>query len=146
MFIEKYKVIQIISPKTTNEGIESRYVNLKNAVNAVVIVNLTQAAAHETQISIYQAKDTQGTDSKALISSVPVWANENTNADTLLKTDGAGYTVEETAGNKQIVFQIDPAKLDINEGFTCIGIKIGASSQAANFASADVIIDSRYSS
>jgi hypothetical protein len=46
MLIEKYKIIQAFEPKTTNTAITSVYVNLKNAITAAVIVNLTQAVAH----------------------------------------------------------------------------------------------------
>lgn len=54
--IEKYKVIQAFEPKTTNAAIIGDYVTLKNAVTATVVVNLSQTAGHETQISLYQVQ------------------------------------------------------------------------------------------
>ncbi|WP_373898830.1 hypothetical protein ACER0A_004790 [Haloimpatiens sp. FM7315] len=144
--VEKYKVVQAVEPKTTNAAIIGAYVNLKNVINATVVVNLTQAVGHATVISLYQAKDVSGTDAKALSNNVPVWVNEDVSlGDSLLrKTDGVSYTVANTAKNKQVVFHIDPAKFDINEGFTCLNVRIGASTQATNFACAEFILDSKY--
>lgn len=144
--VEKYKVVQAIEPKTTNAAITGAYVSLKNVIRGAVVVNLTQAVGHSTQISLYQAKDVSGTDAKALTNSVPIWANEDVSSgDSLVrKTDGISYTVANTAKNKQVVFHIDPAKLDINEGFTCLNVRIGASTQATNFACAEYILDSKY--
>ncbi|WP_147564945.1 hypothetical protein [Clostridium tyrobutyricum] len=144
--VEKYKVVQAVEPKTTNAAITGAYVSLKNVINATVVVNLTQAVGHATVISLYQAQDVSGTGAKTLSNNIPVWANEDVSSGDLLirKTDGVSYTVANTAKNKQIVFHIDPAKLDINNGFTCLNVRIGASTQVTNFASAEYILDSKY--
>ncbi len=144
--IEKYKVVQAVEPKTTNAAITGAYVSLKNVINATVVVNLTQAVGHETVISLYEAKDVSGTDAKPLTNSVPVWANEDVSlGDSLIrKTDGVSYTVSDTVKNKQVVFHIEPARLDMNEGFTCLNVRIGESTQVTNFASAEFILDSKY--
>lgn len=144
--IEDYKIVQAVEPKTTNAAITGDYVSLKNVITGTVVVNLTQAVGHATQVSLYQAKDVSGTGAKPLTNSVPVWANEDVSlGDSLIRqTDGVSYTVANTAKNKQIVFHIDPAKLDVNDGFTCLNVRIGASTQATNFASAEYILDSKY--
>lgn len=144
--IEDYKIVQAVEPKTTNAAITGAYVSLKNVNTATIIVNLTQAVGHATVISLYQAQDVSGTGAKAITNNVPVWANEDVSSgDSLIrKTDGVNYTVANTAKNKQIVFHIDPAKLDVNDGFTCLNVRIGASTQATNFASAEYILDSKY--
>lgn len=144
--IEKYKVVQAVEPKTTNAAITGAYVSLKNVNTATVIVNLTQAVGHTTVVSLYQTQDVSGTGAKALSNNVPVWANEDVSSgDSLIrKADGVSYTVTNTAKNKQVVFHIDPAKLDVNDGFTCLNVRIGASTQATNFASAEYILDSKY--
>lgn len=144
--IEKYKVVQAVEPKTTNAAITGAYVSLKNVINATVVVNLTQAVGHATVVSLYQAQDVSGKNAKPLTNSVPVSANEDVSlGDSLIrKADGINYIVANTAKNKQIVFHIDPARLDVNDGFTCLNVRIGASTQAANFASAEYILDSKY--
>lgn len=144
--VEKFKVVQAVEPKTTNTAITGSYVSLKNVINATVVVNLTQAVGHATAISIYKSKDVSGTDAKAITNTVQVWANEDVSSgDTLArKTDGISYTVEDIAKNKQVVFHINPASLNINDGYTCLNVRIGASAQATNFASAEYILDSKY--
>lgn len=144
--VEKFKVVQAVEPKTTNAAITGDYVSLKNVINVTVIVNLTQAVGHATQISLYQAKDVTGTYAKALVNEVPIWANEDVSlGDTLIRqTNGVSYAVANTAKNKQVAFHVDPAKLDVNGGFTCLNVRIGASSQVTNFACAEFILDSKY--
>jgi hypothetical protein len=144
--VQRYKVVQAVEPKTTNAAITGDYVSLKNAVAATVIVNLTQAAAHATQVSLFQAKDVSGIEAKALTLDVPIWTNEDVSSgDTLVRqSNGVNYQVANTAKNKQIVFHVDPAKLDINNGFTCLNVRIGASNQVTNFACAEYILESKY--
>lgn len=144
--VEKYKLVQAVEPKTTNAAITGTYISLKSVINATVVVNLTQAAGHATVISLYEAKDVLGTDAKPLTNSVPIWANEDVSSgDSLIRqTDGVSYTVANTAKNKQVVFHVDPARLDVNDGFTCLNVRIGASTQVTNFASAEFILDSKY--
>jgi len=144
--VEKYKIVQALEPKTTNAAITGDYVSLKNVITGTVVVNLTQEVGHATQISLYQAKDVSGTGAKPLTNSVPVWANEDVSlGDSLIRqNDGVSYTVANTAKNKQVVFHIDPARLDVNDGFTCLNVRIGASTQVTNFACAEFILDSKY--
>lgn len=144
--IEKYKLIQAFEPKTTSAAITSNYITLKNAVTATVVINLAQTVEHTTQISLYQAQDIEGTAVKPLVNDVPILVNEDVaTSDTLARqADGVSYTVANTAKNKQVIFHIDPAKLDINNGFTCLNVRIGASSQATNFASGEFILENKY--
>ena len=144
--VEKYKVIQAFEPKTTSAAVTSCYVTLKNAITATVVINLAQTTGHTTQISLYQAQDIEGTGAKPLLNDVPILANEDVGAsDTLVRqADGVSYIVANTAKNKQVIFHIDPAKLDINNGFTYLNVRIGASSQATNFASGEFILENKY--
>lgn len=144
--IEKYKLIQAFEPKTTNAAIISNYVTLKNAITVAVVINLAQAVAHATQISLYQSQDIEGTGAKPLACDVPILVNEDISANDILarQPDGVSYTVANTAKNKQVVFYIDPAKLDVNNGFCCLNIRIGASTQATNFASGEFILENKY--
>lgn len=144
--VEKYKIVQAVEPKTTNAAITGDYVSLKNVITGTIVVNLTQAVGHATQVSLYQAKDASGTGAKPLTNNVPVWANEDVSlGDSLIRqTDGVSYTVANTAKNKQVVFHIDSARLDVNDGFTCLNVRIGASTQVTNFACAEFILDSKY--
>lgn len=143
---EDYKVVQVFEPKTTNTTITSDYITLKNAITAAVIVNLTQAVGHATQVSLYQSQDVSGTGAKPLGNNIPIWANEDTAlGDSLVRqSDGVSYSVANTAKNKQVVFHVDPAKLDINNGFCCLNVRVGASTQATNFANGEFILEMKY--
>lgn len=143
---ENYKMVQAFEPKTTNAVIISDYVTLKGAITATVIVNLTQTAGHATQVSLYQAQDVEGTSAKSLVNNVTILVNEDVASnDTLVRqTDGVSFTVANTAKNKQIIFHVNPSKLDVNNGFCCLNVRLGASSQATNFASCEFILESKY--
>lgn len=143
---EKYSIVQGAQPQTTNTAINSKYVSMKNGIVAFVIVHLTQAVGHATPISLYQAQDISGTNAKALVSTIPIWANEDTAAGDALarKTDGVSYAVAADVKNKTVVFQIEANRLDINNGFTTIQARIGASAQASNIASVEILVDNKY--
>lgn len=143
---EDYKVIQAFEPKTTNTAITSDYVTLKNSITAAVIVNLTQAVGHATQVSLYQSQDVSGTGAKVLSNNVPIWANEDVSlGDSLVRQpDGTSYSALNTVKNKQIVFHVEPSKLDINNGYCCLNVRIGASAQATNFACGEFILENKY--
>lgn len=137
--VQETKQVVALSPVTTNAANTGDYVSLKNAGMAFVEVFLTQAAAHATVISIEQATVVAGTDSKVITNAVPIWANEDiASSDTLTRetTDAVNYTVDADIKNKHIVFQIDPATLDLANGFDCITVKTSASSEATNFVCA----------
>jgi hypothetical protein len=53
------------------------------------------------------------------------------------------YTTDAGVKNKIVVFQIDPATLDIANGFDCIVVKTGASN-VANITQAVYLLDERY--
>jgi hypothetical protein len=143
---EKYKIVQAFEPKTTNAEITSNYVTLKNSIAATVVVNLAQTVGHATQISLYQAKDVEGTESKLLVNNIPILVNEDTlESDKLVRQeDAVSYIVDDTAKNKQVIFYIDPAKLDMNNEFCCLNVRVGASTQATNFACGEFILENKY--
>jgi hypothetical protein len=141
--VSKNKLVQVAEPKTTNGAITTDVVSLKNAIRATFIVHLTQAVGHATSISLKQATDVAaGTNAAGPVSQI--WANEDVaTSDTLVKqTDAASYTVTNDIKNKIVVIEVDPAAL--TEGYDCVYLLFGASSQATNLASAEVLIHSNY--
>jgi hypothetical protein len=143
---ENYKLVTALAPVTTNAATTGDYVSLKDAKSCTIIVNLTQAAAHATAITIEQATAVAGTGHTAITVAVPIWANEDVAAtDTLVKqTSAVSYTVAADVKNKLVVFHIDPATLDIANGFDCITVKLAASSEGTNFVAAEYLIESKY--
>jgi hypothetical protein len=143
---EHCNIVQAAQPQTTNAAINSKYINLKNAVYACVFVHLTQAVGHATPISLFQAQDIAGIGAKALARNVPIWANEDAAATDqfVRQADGVSYAVLNNAKNKVIAFYVDPNKLDINNGFKTLQVRIGASGEATNFATIEVCVCSKY--
>lgn len=139
------KPTQLFAPKTTNATLASQVVTLKNAIKAWVVLEFTQAVGHATTPTLNQATSIAATTNKAG-PTVDIWANEDTAAtDTLVKkTAGASYAVTNDIKNKQVVFEIDPARLDINNGYDCVYMTIATSSQATNFVAGSIYILNAY--
>ena len=133
---EDFKLVEAIPITTTNLALVGDYISLKNAQHVTIVVSLKQAVAHATSITIEKATAVGGTGATAITADVQIWANEDTAAtDTLVrKTDALSYTVTNDIKNKQVVFKVDTASLDGD--YDCLVVKIAASSQATNFASA----------
>ncbi len=139
-----HKLVNVsLGPVTTNGGITTDVVSLKNAVRATFIVSLTQAVGHATAIALKQATDVAaGTNAAGPTSKI--WANEDVAAsDTLAaQTDAASYTVTANVKKKQIVIEVDPAAL--TDGYDCVYLTLSDSSQATNFANVECLIRSHF--
>jgi len=138
-----HKIVQLVNPKTTNGGVTSDVVSLKNAIKATIFIDVTQAVGHATAFSLKQATDVAaGTNAAGPTSKI--WANEDVaTSDTLVaQTAAASYTVTADVKNKQIVIEVDPASL--TDGYDCIYITAADSSQATNLMSASVFIETNY--
>lgn len=142
---QNMKIVQLTSPVTTNGGVTTDVISLKNAHKAWLVVELTQAQANATQLSLKQATDVAAGTNKAG-PTVPIWANEDTVAsDTLVKqADAASYTVANDAKHKQVVFEIDPSRLDIANGYDCVYLVSADSTQATDFISVTAYLQTRY--
>jgi len=141
---EVFKIVQGSPPVTTDGGVTGDYVSLKNAVKAAVIFNFTQAVAHATVCGINEATAVAPTGAQAMTATQKIWVNEDTAAsDTLVKaTDAASETLTADIKNKQVVMEIDPAKL--TAGYDCIAATVSDSSQATNLVSITYLIETRY--
>jgi hypothetical protein len=135
------KPVQMFAPKTTNATLTSQVISLKNAHKAWIVLEFTQAVGHATTPTLKQATSIAAGTNKAG-PTVDIWANEDTAAtDTLVKqTAGASYAVTNDAKNKTVIFEIDPTRLDVANGYDCIYITIATSSQATNFVSASAFL------
>ncbi len=140
---EEFKIVEAMPNATDAAGRTGDYVSLKNATMAWVVVYLTQGNAATVAISINQASAVAGTGTKAITETVPIWSNLDTAAsDTLVRrTAAVSYTTDAGVKNKIVIFQIDPATLDVANGFDCITVITGAS-HAANITGAQYWIQS----
>lgn len=142
---QNFKIVEAFNPQTTNGSLTSQVVSLKNAHKAWLILEFTQAAGHATTPTLNQATSIAAGTNKAG-PTVPIWANEDCAAsDTLVKkTDAASYAVTNDIKHKEVVFEIDPARLDVANGYDCVYCTIATSSQATNFVSGTWILQQRY--
>ena len=142
---EKYKVVAALNPATDAAGRTGAYVSLKNVNMAFIVVHITQGNAATIALSINQATAVAGTGAKAITTVVPIWSNLDVSVnDTLVRrTDAVSYTTDAGVKNKVVIFQVDPAGLDVANGFDCIAVVTGASN-VANITQAVYLLDERY--
>jgi len=136
-FAENLKAVQGLQPATDAAGRTGAYISLKNAHKVAVVVHITQGNAATVTFSINQASTIAAGDAKALANAVPIWSNLDCAASDALvrRTDAVNYTTDAGVKHKIIIFEIDPAKLDLANGFDCIAVVTGASN-VANITSA----------
>jgi len=141
----KQVVVTGLAPVTTNAAKTADYINMALGIRLCVIVALTQAVAHATQITLRQAQDNTGMGLKDLANNVPIWANEDiASSDALVKqSDGISHSVANDVKNKKIIFQVEGDDLDMKNGFDHLTVLVSASSQASNFVNIEYIVESR---
>jgi hypothetical protein len=143
--VEQFKLVEGLPPAADAAGRTGDYISLKNAHACYVVAHITQGNAAAVTVSINQATAVAGTGSKVITNTVPIWANTNVAAsDTLVRqTDAVNYATGATTTNKVVVFQIEPASLDVAGGFDCI-TAITSASNAANITEVMYYLDTRY--
>lgn len=135
-----------LGPVTTNGGVTTDFISLKKVHRVVAVFHFAQAVGHATGIDPTQSTVVAGTDAKAITSTLPIWANEDCAASSVMvrKTDAITYNVTNDIKNKIVTMDIDPAGFDVANGFDVLGFTIDDSSQATNFVSAVAYIVPRY--
>lgn len=145
-FAEHFKIVEGLPPAADAAGRTGDYVNLKNCTMLEIVVHITQGNAATVALTPYQATAVAGTSEKVLANAVQIWANQDTaTLDALVRqTDAVNFTTSAAVKNKIVVFQIDPAQLDVEGGFDCVTLKTGASN-AANITQSMYYLRTRYS-
>lgn len=144
---EDFKLVDASGgPVTTNGGVTCDYVSLKNVVKAWIVASFTQAAAHATGIDPKQATAVAGTSAKVFANVLPIWANEDTaTSDTLVRqTSAITYNVTADIKKKMVVFEIDPALLDVDNGFDVLGCTVDDSGEATDFVHVLYVLQTKY--
>lgn len=140
-------VVTAVPPVTTNGGVTGDYISLKNVHRAFIVATFTQAVSHATVIKPQQASAVDGTGAKDLDSVVPIWAIEDISASDVFtkQTDAVQQALAAGATDQKVVFMVDPAALDGENDFDCLGVNVANSVQATNLVSIDYILEMRYS-
>ena len=112
---ESVKPVRCLEPQTMAATATGDYVSLKNVDMAFIVAHLTQGNAATQRLSPYQATNVAAASEKVLSNVVPIWSNLDCAAADLLvkRTAAVSYTTDAGVKHKIVVFQIDPATLDI---------------------------------
>lgn len=126
---EYMKPVEAIAPQSNAGALTGDYVKCSECDKLNIVVHITQANAATCALTIEQATTAAGGGSKAITTTVPIWSNLDTAAsDTLVRrTDAVSYTTDAGVKNKMVVFQVDPAGLDLANGFYFVTVKCALS-------------------
>jgi hypothetical protein len=148
MLPEVYKIVDATAGcVTTNGGVTGQYVSTKNAQFVFLVLQFTQAVGFAEVITLQESTSIAGAGAKAVVSTHLIWSNETTvGSDTLVRqTDAKTYTTNATGSlKKMVVFGINPAALDIANGFYVVNFTLSDSSQATNFVAGAYYLMARY--
>lgn len=136
--------VSILEPKADAAGRTGLYISLRGARRAWLVAYIDQGNAATIALTINQATAVAGTSAKAITVSIPIWANQdaNTAATFTKQTDAVSFTTSAAVKKKIVVFELDPATLDLANSFDCVAMITGASN-AANITSAFALIEPR---
>lgn len=137
--------IGLLPPAADAAGRTGPYKSLGNCSGKVAIVcRVNQGNAAPVTFSPLQAQDNLGTGSKA-IPAVPIFFNADTTLSDTLAAQAAAATFASgaTLKDKIVVFEFDPAELDLANGFNHITVSTSASN-AANITDAHMEYIGRY--
>ena len=138
--------VVLAAPVTTNGGVTTDYISLKLAHMIFLELIFTQAQADATGIDPVQCTAVDGSDSKAITNTLPIWSNTDISLTSKLtrRTDAITYDLPATAKNMIVVMQIDPAGFGIENGFDVLGVTIDDSGQATDLVSVVAHVVPRY--
>ena len=146
--VQKGKIVQGLQPQATDANPASDYIDAANYHEIFVVIEVTKGDAALTSFALEQATSSAGAGNKVFANTVPIWSNLNTATnDTLVRRANAiSYALDnaDDGRGQQVVFQIDPRRLDINNDFRWIRVQVAAGN-ADNIASLTfVCVDARY--
>ena len=144
-FAENMKAVEALKPQA-GAALTGDYVSLKNCHKAIVVIHINQANAATMAISLMQASAVAPTGAKATTVAHRIWANEDcVTSDVLVRqTDAISFTTSAAIKDKIVVFEVDPATLDLANGFDCLAVKTGASNAANITAAMYFLVNHRY--
>jgi hypothetical protein len=140
------KIVEAIAPATDAAGRSSAAVSLKNVGKAYIMLHINQGNAATILITAMQATNIAKAGGKALANAGPIWVNLDTSvSDTLVRAiDGVNYTTDAAVKNKQVIIEVDPTLLDVENGFDCLYFTTGASNVANITQGQFLLADLRY--
>lgn len=137
-------LVSVLAPAADAAGRTGSWISLKGVKRAWLVFYADQGNAATIAVSINQASAVAGTGSKVITNAIPIWANQDaaTNAIWTKATDAVNFTTSAAVKKKFVVFELDPATLDLANSFDCVTLITGASN-AANITSGFALLEPR---
>ena len=115
--VQGMKLCTALEPTRGEAAVQGEGIDLTNAHMVFVVIQHDQGAADRATYTLQQDDGTDG-NWEALVNTVPLWINNDTDANDVLvrQTNAVSYQVSADVNPKMIVFQVDPSKLDDENG------------------------------
>lgn len=126
-----------IYPRNDAAVRSSDYITLARSHKGFLLCQVAIGAAVSMTLSILQATNTAGAGAKALGNNARIWLINDTtvaNPVPVRQADGTSFATDTTVSSKMVIFEVDPAMLDLVNGFTSIAVQTNGST-AASFIS-----------
>lgn len=120
--------------------------SMKNYGKLWILANIYQGNAATILLTPMQATSVAKAGGKVLTNPVRIWANLDTAAsDTFVRqADAVNFTTDAGIKGKQVLFEIDPSYLDVQNNFDCAYLSTGASNVANLTSALYLASDPRY--
>jgi hypothetical protein len=133
-FAEDLKVIWGAEPKSySGLAMTAKWVSLKNYARLTIVITTGAWAAGTAAVTLLQATAVAGTGSKAL--AIPAHWHDEAASGALVKVATVSNTFNLTTANRMYVVEVDPATLDIANGFDCVSLAVASPGANADFYS-----------
>lgn len=135
-----------IAPATNGSALAGDYISMAKCAHVTVMVTITQGNAATCTLTLHQAKDVSGTGVKVLAKDVNISLVADASSSDLMvsQTADVDFTTSADVANKIVMFEVPVESLDVDNDFTTLQVRCGASN-AANIVSAMYICsDERY--
>ena len=144
---ERYKVVSAVAGNvTTNGGVTSDIISLRDAHKVTILVTYLQAATHATVLTPVTGISIASC-ATAITFSARWWKNADISSTDTLVAQTAATTMSATAGvtNQLLVIEIDPQDIIAQSStYNCLGFTIATSGEATNFVTATYLIETRF--
>jgi hypothetical protein len=137
---EEAQIVTVLKPAADAAGRNGVAFSVKHGHKVTLVCLVDQGNAAPVTFTPQQCTDVAGTGAKA-IPLVPVYANLDESITTAVAraADALSYVTDAALKPKKVLFDIDPIKLDTDNGFDCLRANTNASN-AANITAIIAII------
>ena len=134
---EKTHPVLAIAPTANGSALAGDYISMSKAGHVTVAVTITQGHATPPALTLYQATAVAGTGAKVLAKDISIKFVADAAASDIMvdQADDVDFTPDAALKNKIVLFEVPAEALDMDNDFTCLQVRVGASN-AANIVSA----------